>query len=128
MQGKKILIIDDEPDFVESVARVLEARGYKIDSAPSGKEGMEKAKIFQPNLVLLDVMMATKTEGFDISREFPKDEILKSIPVIIVTGLREKMNLPFGFEPDKTWLPVKVVLEKPITPKRLLAEIEKHIK
>ena len=107
---------------------MLEARGYEIDSAPNGKEGLEKAKVFKPHLVLLDVMMTTKTEGFDISREFPKDEILKSIPVIIITGVREKMNLAFGFEPDETWLPVKVVLEKPITPKRLLTEIEKCLR
>ncbi len=128
MQGKKILIVDDDPDFVESIVRVLEARGYNVDSAPNGKEGVEKAKVFLPDLVLLDVMMATKSEGFDVSREFPKDEILKSIPVIIITGVREKMNLAFGFEPDETWLPVKAVLEKPIKPDRLLAEIEKYIK
>lgn len=125
MQGKKILIVDDDAEFVASTATLLEARGYKIDSAPNGKEGLEKAKVFQPHLVLLDVMMTTKTEGFDISREFSKDESLKSIPVILVTGIREKMNLAFGFEPDETWLPVKVVLEKPITPERLLTEIEK---
>ncbi|MCD5383676.1 response regulator, partial [candidate division WOR-3 bacterium] len=125
IQGEKILIIDDDTEFVASTATLLESRGYEIDSAPNGKEGLEKAKTFKPHLVLLDVMMTTRSEGFDISRELSKDERLKSIPVIVVTGIREKMNLPFGFEPNETWLPVKVVLEKPITPEQLLTEIEK---
>lgn len=128
MNGKKILIIDDDPDFVESVERVLEARGFNVDSAPDGVAGIKKAKEVKPDLILLDVMMTRKTEGFEISRELPKDEILKSIPVIILTGIREKMNLSFGFEPDETWLPVKAVLEKTIKPDQLLEKIEEFIK
>ena len=127
MDEKKILIIDDDPDFVESVRRVLEARGYVIDTAPNGTEGIEKAKVFLPNLIFLDVMMTKNTEGFEVSRELTKDDTLKSIPVIMITGIREKMNLAFGFEPDNTWLPVKAVLEKTIKPDQLLAKVEEFI-
>ncbi|MDD5621804.1 MAG: response regulator [Actinomycetota bacterium] len=128
MNGKKILIIDDDPDFVESVERILEARGYSVDTAINGTEGVKKAKEITPDLILLDVMMTRKTEGFELSRELPKDKDLKSIPVIIITGIREKMNLPFGFEPDETWLPVKAVLEKTVKPDQLLGKIEEFIK
>ena len=128
MGEKKILIIDDDPDFVESVKRVLEARGYIVDTAPNGTEGIEKAKVFLPNLIFLDVMMTKNTEGFEVSRELTKDDTLKSIPVIMITGIREKMNLAFGFEPDNTWLPVKAVLEKTIKPDQLLAKVEEFIK
>ena len=128
MDGKKILIIDDDPDFVESVRRVLEARGYLVDTAPNGAEGIEKAKVFLPNLIFLDVMMTKITEGFEVSRELVKDDTLKSIPVIMITGIREKMNLAFGFEPDNTWLPVKAVLEKTIKPDQLIAKVEEFIK
>ena len=128
MDGKKILIIDDDPDFVESVRRVLEARGYLVDTAPNGAEGIEKAKVFLPNLIFLDVMMTKNTEGFEVSRELVKDDTLKSIPVIMITGIREKMNLAFGFEPDNTWLPVKAVLEKTIKPDQLIAKVEEFIK
>ncbi len=127
MSDKKILIIDDDPDFTESVQRVLEARGYTVDSAPDGTEGLKKAREWVPNLILLDVMMTRNTEGFEVSRELPKDDVLKSIPVIMITGIREKMNLAFGFEPDSTWLPVKVVLEKTIKPDKLLEKIEEFI-
>lgn len=128
MSEKKILIIDDDPDFVQSVKQVLEARGYIVDSAPDGEAGIKKAREIVPNLILLDVMMSKNTEGFEVSRELPKDDVLKSIPVIMITGIREKMNLAFGFEPDSTWLPVKAVLEKTIKPDQLLAKVEEFIK
>ncbi len=128
MTEKKVLIIDDDPDFVDSVRQVLEARGYIVDSAPNGEEGLKKARQIVPNLILLDVMMTKNTEGFEVSREIPKDDVLKTIPVIMITGIREKLNLPFGFEPDSTWLPVKTVLEKTIKPEQLLEKIEEFIK
>ena len=127
MSGKKILIIDDDPDFVDSIRAVLEARGYTVDSAPDGTEGFKKAKEIIPNLIILDVMMTKNTEGFEVSREFQKDEDLKSVPIIMITGIREQMNLAFGFEPDGTWLPVKAVLEKTIKPDQLLAKVAEFI-
>jgi two-component system alkaline phosphatase synthesis response regulator PhoP len=128
MSGKKILIIDDDPDFVDSIRAVLEARDYIVESAPDGTEGFKKAKEIIPNLIILDVMMTKNTEGFEVSREFQKDDDLKSIPVIMITGIREQMNLAFGFEPDGTWLPVKAVLEKTIKPDQLLAKVAEFIK
>ena len=128
MSGKKILIIDDDPDFVDSVRAVLEARDYIVDSAPDGTEGFKKAKEIIPNLIILDVMMTKNTEGFEVSREFQKDKDLKSVPIIMITGIREQMNLAFGFEPDGTWLPVKAVLEKTIKPDVLLAKVAEFIK
>ena len=127
MSGKKILIIDDDPDFVDSVKAVLEARDYIVESAPDGTEGLKKAREIIPNLIILDVMMTKNTEGFEVSREFQKEDALKSIPIIIITGIREQMNLAFGFEPDGTWLPVKAVLEKTIKPDQLLAKVAEFI-
>jgi CheY-like chemotaxis protein len=127
MSGKKILIIDDDPDFVDSVRAVLEARDYIVESAPDGTEGLKKAREIIPNLIILDVMMTKNTEGFEVSREFQKEDALKSIPIIIITGIREQMNLAFGFEPDGTWLPVKAVLEKTIKPDQLLAKVAEFI-
>jgi two-component system, OmpR family, alkaline phosphatase synthesis response regulator PhoP len=127
MSGKKILIIDDDPDFVDSITAVLEARDYKVESAPDGTKGFKKAKEIIPDLIILDVMMTKNTEGFEVSREFQKDKDLKSVPIIMITGIREQMNLAFGFEPDSTWLPVKAVLEKTIKPDQLLAKVAEFI-
>ena len=125
--SKKVLIIDDDPDFVEAITNLLEAKGYEVASAPDGEEGVSKAKDNPPNLLILDVMMARKTEGFDVARDLHKDEKTKNIPIIMITGIRHEMNLPFGFEPNEDWLPVKVVLEKPVKPDMLLKAVEEHI-
>lgn len=118
--AKKVLVIDDDNDFVESILNLLEARGYSVASASDGKEGVEKAKAEKPDLILLDVMMTTKDEGFNVARQLQEIEDVKGTPVIMVTGVRKEMSLPFGFEPDETWLPVKQILEKPVKPETLL--------
>ena len=125
--AKKVLMIDDDPEFIEAITNVLDAKGYEVVSASNGKDGVEKAKAENPNIILLDVMMTTESEGFDVAREMAKDDSAKNIPVIILTGIRKAMSLPFGFEPDETWLPVKEVLEKPVKPEVLLKAIEENI-
>ena len=125
--AKKVLMIDDDPEFIEAITNVLDAKGYDVVSANNGKDGVKKAKAEKPNIILLDVMMTTESEGFDVAREMHKDESARNIPVIILTGIRKAMSLPFGFEPDETWLPVKEVLEKPVKPEVLLKAIEENI-
>ena len=124
----KILIIDDDSDFVEALATVLEAKDYNVTSASNGKEGLVMVKKENPDLILLDVMMTTKTEGFDLAKEFKSNPATKDTPVVMVTGIRKDMNLPFGFEPDDTWLPVKAVLEKPVKPEMLLKTVAENIR
>lgn len=123
----KVLIVDDDPELVEAVTNLLDAKGYTVVSATNGKEGVEAARREKPGLILLDVMMTTKSEGFDVARSLSKDESLRSIPVVLVTGVRREMNLPFGFEPDPDWLPVRAVLEKPVKPDTLLKVVEENI-
>jgi CheY-like chemotaxis protein len=65
-------------------------------------------------------MMSTRDEGFNVARELHQIEELKDTPVIMCTGVRKEMSLPFAFEPDETWLPVKQILEKPVKPEVLL--------
>jgi DNA-binding response OmpR family regulator len=123
----RVLIIDDDFDFVEAVTNVLDAKGYDVDSAPNGKAGLAKAREQKPDITLLDVMMTYKSEGFDVAREMHKDKKLKDVPIIMITGVKKEMSLPFGFEPDEEWLPVRGVLEKPVKPEVLLKAIEENI-
>lgn len=126
--SRKVLMIDDDPEFVEAISNLLDAKGYDVHTASDGKEGVEKARAVDPDMILLDVMMTTKNEGFNVARELHEDQKLKDIPIIIMTGIRREMNLPFGFEPDETWLPVKRVLEKPVKPEVLLAAVSENIR
>ncbi|MBN2190852.1 MAG: response regulator [Candidatus Aureabacteria bacterium] len=125
--AKKILIVDDDVDFVEAIKTLLETKNYEVFSAENGMEGFNQAKNNKPDLIILDVMMATKTEGFDIARKLQKESSTKGTPVIMITGIRKEMSLPFGFEPNEDFLPVKAVLEKPIKPEILLKKIEESI-
>lgn len=126
--AKNILVIDDDIDYVESVVNLLEAKGYAVASAHNGTDGVALAKANKPDLILLDVMMSTKDEGFNVARELQEVEDLKGTPVIMCTGVRKEMSLPFGFEPDETWLPVKQILEKPIKPEALLTAVSDALK
>jgi DNA-binding response OmpR family regulator len=126
--SKKVLMIDDDPEFVDAISNLLDAKGYEVHTASNGKDGVAKAKAENPDIILLDVMMTTKNEGFNVARELHEDAKLATTPIIIMTGIRREMNLPFGFEPDETWLPVKTVLEKPVKPEVLLSAIADHIR
>ncbi len=125
--GQKVLIIDDDVEYVDAITNLLDARGYTVASAHNGKDGVAAAKANKPNLVILDVMMTHQSEGFDVARELHDDVDLKGVPIIMITGVRKEMNLPFGFEPDNDWLPVKAFLEKPVKPEVLLKTIEENI-
>ncbi len=126
--SKKVLMIDDDPEFVDAISNLLDAKGYEVHTASNGKDGVAKAKAENPDIILLDVMMTTKNEGFNVARELHEDQKLAETPIIIMTGIRREMNLPFGFEPDETWLPVKKVLEKPVKPEVLLSAVSENIR
>jgi CheY-like chemotaxis protein len=123
----KILVVDDDVDFQEATKTLLEAKGYMVVTASNGEEGYQKAKAEKPDLMLLDVMMANDSDGFDTARKLKEDPATKDIAIIMITGIRKAKGLPFSFEPDPDWLPVKAVLEKPVKPDELLKMVQKAI-
>ncbi|MDP8259904.1 MAG: NAD(P)H-dependent oxidoreductase subunit E [Candidatus Gygaella obscura] len=124
----KVLIIDDDFDFVEAVKTLLEANGYEVSLAYDGHDGFQKIKNESPELIILDMMMTYKTEGVDIAKTISQDAATKDIPVLLITGAKKDMNFPFDLEPDENNLPVKAVLEKPIQPEVLLKMVTTYIK
>ena len=125
MQPPKILIIDDDPDITEAMKITLESRDYEVNSAVNGTEGMEQIKNNRPDLIILDVMMDTPREGFQLDRELKSDPQLKDIPVMMVTAVKEKTGIDFKPEAgDPSWLPVDEFLDKPIKPDQLLEKVK----
>ncbi|OGV57970.1 MAG: hypothetical protein A2283_15500 [Lentisphaerae bacterium RIFOXYA12_FULL_48_11] len=124
----RILIVDDDQELIEATTAVLEEHGHKVFYACTGSEGFNMAKLEKPDLILLDVMMEHDSVGFEIARALHDDEATSSLPVIIITGVRKAKNLPFKFEPDEDWLPVKAVLEKPVSPELLIESVDKALK
>jgi len=88
---KKILVIDDDPNLVTYMTALLEDNGYVVISAGDGEKGIQKAQTEQPDMVLLDITMPEKS-GVRFYREVKENEKLKSIPVVMVTGMREEFE------------------------------------
>jgi len=125
---KKILIVEDEIELADATKALLESEGYAVITAHDGAEGYQAARREKPDLVLLDVMMAHDSEGIEVARQLNEDPETRRIPVILLTGIRKVKNLPFTFEPDEDWLPVKAVVEKPAKPERLLRTVRQALK
>lgn len=123
MAAKKILLVDDDEYFVESTKAILESKGYEVEVAGDGEEGLSKVEQCPPDLVILDVMMTTLSEGFEVSRRLRSDEKTREIPILMLTSVSKRFNMPFA--PDEDWLPVDTFLEKPVEPEVLLQEVQR---
>lgn len=125
MENTKILIVDDDADFVAIVRTILQAKQYDVISASDPTEGMEKIKSEKPDLLLLDVMMATWSDGFEMARELKKNPEHKDMPILMISGVEEKTGIGFKSSAgDPEWMPVDGFLDKPVDPQVLLSEVE----
>jgi CheY-like chemotaxis protein len=126
MEKLKILIVDDDPDLTEVLKVILTKANYTVLTASNKKVGMEQVQAEKPSLIILDVMMSTWQDGFEMSRELKNDPEFKHIPILILTSITEKTGVEFESSAgDRTWLPVNGFLSKPVDPEILLSEIEK---
>ena len=123
MDAKRlVLVIDDDPIYTKSTKAVLEAHGYRVDSANSSEEAMAKMSQEKPDLVLLDVMMDWVLEGVTISQDMMKQRDLQDIPIIMITSIRESEHQ--GLFPQDQYLHIDSWLDKPCPPDKLVSEIE----
>jgi DNA-binding response OmpR family regulator len=120
-----ILIIDDDPDFLQSEGIVLEKAGFSVTTASTPEDGLGKVKSASPDLVILDVMMPDGYEGFDVARNIRVTLGLRNLPIVLLTSLHEAKKVPYRFAPDKNYLPVDVFLDKPAKPDELVATVRK---
>ncbi|GAH62358.1 unnamed protein product, partial [marine sediment metagenome] len=123
----KILLIDDDADFVESTKIVLESKPYEVIVAYEGDEGLRKAREEKPDLILLDIIMPVK-DGFTAAEQFKKDPQLSKIPVVMLTSYssrRAGTSIPVsrGLE-----LEAEDYIDKPVSPDELLRRIERYLK
>ncbi len=121
---KKVLIIDDDPDFVEANKIVLEAEGYDVDFAYDGDEGLAKLQKTKPDIVILDVMMKSKSEGFSLAQKMASDPVLKNIPILMISSVQKKTGFHFDYRTDADYIPVDNFLEKPVSPEKLIAAVK----
>lgn len=124
-KDKTILVVDDEPDVVRFLQMALEDDGFKVITASDGKEGLEKAKKFNPDLISMDLVMP-KHSGARMYRELQKDKILKKIPVLIVTGHAHD-DLGKSDLEELTMSGPGIYLEKPVKPVNYVANVRKML-
>ena len=126
---KSILLVDDDPSFLEATSNVLESFGYQTRRAMSLKACFDELQKELPDLMILDVMMARMDTGFEISRKVKADDKTRQIPILMLTAVDKKYPFDFGDsagEPD--WLPVDDFLDKPVEAMELVKHVRKLLK
>jgi CheY-like chemotaxis protein len=119
----KILIVDDDPDFVEATRIVLEGAGYDTASAANGDESLEMVRADKPDLIILDVIMSSILDGLNVSQQLQDDPEHKDIPIIMVTSIA---NTDYAaLFPTDEYVHINSFLTKPIPPDRMLQEVGK---
>jgi two-component system alkaline phosphatase synthesis response regulator PhoP len=127
MQKKRILVVDDDPDFALAIQKILESANYDVDVAGSVEDGMKAIASGRPDLVLLDVMMEKYDDGFNMCYDLKHDDRYRSMPIIIITAVTEVTGLKFSPETDGEYLEADDYVQKPISAGTLLAKVEKFI-
>ena len=131
MAHEKILIIDDDDDQVHAMRLPLQAAGYQVSRAANGNAGLRMVKQVNPDLIILDAMMDSPTDGFQVSLALrspaPASDYAayRAIPIFMLTAIHSTTTLRFAPEPN--YLPVDSFVEKPIGPNELLAQVRKHL-
>lgn len=121
----KILVVDDDPDFVEVTRIILENNNYEVVSASDGDEAIEQMKKESPDLVLLDIMMSQPLDGVEVSRRMLDDSNLRKVPVIVVSSITDSPHL--AKFPSDEYLPLDDWISKPVQPAILLEKVKKYL-
>lgn len=123
----RILLVDDDPDFLEATRAVLESKPYQVLTALNGQEGLDKAQTDEPDLVLLDIIMPG-LDGFEVCRRLKENPRLSCIPVMMITSFSERyMDTSLAMSQGLT-LEADDFIDKPIVPAELLLRVEKLLK
>ena len=118
-----ILVVDDDPDFVEATRVVLGSKGYRVISAACGEEGLNAMRRDRPDLVVLDVMMSGILDGLDTSFRVRAERGLKRTPIVMVSSITTSDYA--AMFPTDEYVPVESFLSKPIAPETLLREVNR---
>ena len=119
-----MLVVDDEKDVIDYITIVLESAGFEVISSESGSNCFKLVESERPDLIILDVMMETITEGFIIGDELKYNSKYHSIPIILLSGIENNIGFPI----NKSSIPGDDYIEKPVNPHDLLEAIKKFLK
>ncbi len=125
----KLLIVDDDADYVEATRFVLEANGYEVVAAYDRKQGLEKARSELPQAILVDLVMNTVDEGYYLVRDIRSDNRLKEVPLIMISATHSvEVFRNADYSPDEAWFPIDVFMDKPVDFRVLLNHLDRLLK
>ncbi|MFO7649937.1 MAG: response regulator [bacterium] len=116
----KVLIVDDDPDIVDSVKLILGAQGYQVVSADNRADGMKAVETEKPDLIILDVMMEQPDDGFVAAQDLRRKGI--KTPIMILTSIGQVTGYKYG--KDSEMAPVDEFVTKPVAPSELLSKVK----
>jgi len=122
----RILMVDDDHDFVEALACFLEANGCTVARAYNGAEGIRLAKMERPDLILMDIMMNERTEGFFAIHEIRRDPELKNVPIFVLSSFCTRLP-DLEIPASGGWLAHDMFFAKPVNTVQLLEKIRQRV-
>ncbi len=120
---KRILLADDDLDFIEINRTVLESAGYEVDEAYTSSEALDKLRAQAYDLLIVDLMMEERDSGFTVTYAVREDPNLCQLPILMLTSAEEKTGFSFHFSRDKDWMKVDDFAAKPLRPAELLQRV-----
>lgn len=121
---KRILLADDDPDYIEINRTILEANGYEVEAAYTSTEAITKIREQKFDMVILDLMMEEKDAGFTVAYAIREDENLKDMPILMLSSAEQQTGFSFEVDRDKEWMKVDDFASKPLKPAELVNKIE----
>ena len=122
-QKSKILLVDNDVDFIDLNKAVLENSGFEVAVAYAGREVMDKVKFEQPDLIVLDLMMEKHDTGFGVAKALKADPAYRDIPVLMLTAVLGETGVDFNQELDGYWMKTDGYANKPLSPEELVAKV-----
>ena len=129
MSGKKIVIIDDDPEICDALSEILTDYGYRVSTALDTAAGLQLFKKTRPDLLILDIMMATMDEGLEFAREIKKREGVYGVPILIISARPPvEKGSERSLDRDLDWIQADIFMEKPIEPEQLVHNVKLLLK
>ncbi|MBN1114048.1 MAG: response regulator [Oligoflexia bacterium] len=125
---KKILLVDDDKDFLIQKKFELEQEEYLVETCSESGEAIEHIKRFTPDLVILDLIMEEQDSGFVLSYLIKKEN--RELPIIMVTSVTQLTGIDFQaiMENEREWIKADIILTKPVRTDQLVSEIKRMVK
>jgi len=132
----RILVVDDDPDFLDSTRIMLQSSSYRVAVAAGEEEALAEIEAERPDLLILDVMMSKRDSGFQLARSLKSDQRYRAIPILMVTAVDKEVGLDFARHAkrayhtpeEEAYLPADDYLVKPVTTAKLLGSVRRVLR